>query len=754
MVKKGCYLLLFLILTSYQQPVDYRKDVALFLIPKPINISQQDGYFQIDEYTKIIAPKSLNSQASYLQKLIEASSLFKIKLCMDCSEIQNRPIIVLRTLQKTNLNANIEGYQIISTANKIEVIGNSAIGVMRGIQTLRQLFVDDFYKADKRYSWQLPLVTINDAPKFKHRGMLLDCGRHFFSVDVVKKYIDLLALYKMNVLHWHLTEDQGWRIAIDSFPKLTGVGAYRTEADGSIYGGFYTKNQIKDIVAYATERAITIIPEIEMPGHSQAALAAYPELSCTGDSIGVANNWGVFKDIYCAGNEQTFAFIETVLTEVMDLFPSEYIHIGGDEAPKTRWEACPKCQKRIKDEHLKNTQELQSYFIKRVETFLNAHGRKLIGWDEILEGGLSPNATVQSWRGENGGIEAVNHNQFAIMSPTSHCYFDYGIASIDLQKVYEFDPIPKSLPVEKQNFILGGECNLWSEYIPTEAELDSKTFPRILAMTEVLWSYPKNRDFESFYNRVQNQYPLLNAMNVAYGLEFIPTSLKSYVKNRQVFIKVTSKTDQFKTKYRWNCKNCDTLFIDIPDNLILQQSAELELETYKNGKKYGDNLKRFFDLHQAIGAKMTYQFPYSSSYQAAGNEALVDGLLGATNYKDGNWQGFLGSDADLQIDLGSLKLVSTIGAHFLHRQNSWIMAPQFIKIQTSADGIIWADWGTKMSTIDPKTKKNTIETLAITSEPTDVRFIKFLAKNVKTLPDWHDAAKAKAWLFIDEIFVK
>lgn len=754
MVKIGSYFLLFLMLTSYQQQVDYRKDVGLFLIPKPISLTQQNGYFKIDSYTKIVAPKSLNSQAIYLQKLIEGSSFFKIEVLTDEFKMQNRNIIVLKIIKNADLKSENEGYQITSTTNKMEVIGNSAIGVMRGIQTLRQLFVDDFYKGNKRHSWQLPLVTIKDAPKFKHRGMLLDSGRHFFSVEVVKKYIDLLALYKMNILHWHLTEDQGWRISIDSFPKLTTVGAYRTEANGTIYGGFYTKNQIKDIVAYATERAITIIPEIEMPGHAQAALAAYPELSCTGDAIGVANNWGVFKDIYCAGNEQTFAFIETVLTEVMDLFPSKYIHIGGDEAPKTRWEVCEKCQKRIHDEHLKNAQELQSYFIKRIEKFLNANGRKLIGWDEILEGGLSPNATVQSWRGEKGGIEAANHNQFAIMSPTSHCYFDYGIASIDLQKVYQFDPIPKNLPQTKQKFILGSECNLWSEYITTEAELDSKTFPRILAMTEVLWSYPKNRDFEVFYNRVQNQYPLLRAMHVAYGLEFIPVSLKSFVNNRQVFITVTDKTSQIQTKYRWNCKNCDTIFKPIPSNLILKQAAELELESFKNGEKYGSNLKKYFDLHQAIGAKIIYQFPYSTSYQATGNEALVDGLVGTTNYKDGNWQGFLGNDADLQIDLGEIKQVSTIGAHFLHRQNSWIIAPEFIKIQTSVDGNTWIDWGTELSKIDPKTIKNTIETLAITNKTMEVRYIKFLAKNVKTLPDWHEAAKSVAWLFIDELFVK
>jgi hexosaminidase len=752
MVKKSVYFLFFFAFISCQQQVDYRKDIASFLIPKPIDINQQKGYFQIDKYTKIITTDSLIKEATYLQKLIDASSLFKIKIDTDYSENQDTPVIVLKTLPNKDSNPINEGYQIISHANKIELIGNSAVGLMRGIQTLRQLFVDDFYSGKKRRSWQLPLVLITDAPKFKHRGMLLDCSRHFFDVGVVKKYIDLLALYKMNVLHWHLTEDQGWRIAIDSFPKLTSVGAYRTEADGSIYGGFYTKNQIKEIVAYATERAITIIPEIEMPGHSQAALAAYPELSCTGNKIAVANNWGVFKDIYCAGNEQTFTFLETVLTEVMDLFPSEYIHIGGDEAPKTRWDACVKCQKRMSDEHLKNTQELQSYFIRRIEKFLNAHGRKLIGWDEILEGGLSPNATVQSWRGQNGGIEAANHNQFAIMSPTSHCYFDYGIASTDLQKVYKFDPIPENLPKDKQKFILGGECNLWSEYIPTEDNLDSKVFPRLLAMTEVLWSYPQNRNFDEFYNRIQNQYPFLDALHVNYGLEFIPVSLKSSVKNQQVFIKITGKTNQIKTKYRWNCSDCDSIFMDIPDSLILQQSAELELEAFKNDKKYGDNLKQTFYLHQAIGSKVTYQFPYSTYYQAAGDLALVDGLLGSTSYRDGNWQGFSGDD-DLLIDLGDLKQISTIGAHFLHRQNSWIMAPKFIKIQTSVDGKTWVDWGTKLSKMNPKTEKDSIETLTITTKSLDVRFIKFLAKNVKALPTWHDAAGSEAWLFMDELII-
>jgi hexosaminidase len=396
MVRKIISIVYVLLFISCNNKLEFRDNVASFLVPKPIKITQQKGYFLIDKNTLIVTPEIFLNEAKYLQQLIEESSNFNLSIVLEAnsSQIENAIVLTNNSQLVEELNSE-ESYKLIGTKSKIEIEGSFAKGIMHGIQTLRQLFVNDFHKNIKKDEWLIPLVSIQDKPKFKHRGMLFDSGRHFFEVDVVKKYIDLLALYKMNVFHWHLTEDQGWRIAIDKYPKLTEIGAYRIQEDGAVYGGFYTKEQVKEIVAYATERHITVIPEIELPGHSQAALDAYPELSCTGNAIEVANKWGVFKDIYCAGNEQTFIFLENVLTEVMELFPSEYIHIGGDEAPKLRWESCNKCQKRIKDEKLADEHELQSYFIQRIERFLHKNNRKLIGWDEILEGGVSPTATVQ-----------------------------------------------------------------------------------------------------------------------------------------------------------------------------------------------------------------------------------------------------------------------------------------------------------------------------------------------------------------------
>ncbi len=754
MIKKVIVVLCTLALISCERKIEFRKNVASFLIPKPLELSQTEGFASISKNTKIITTEDFINEANYLQKLIQASSNFKVVIVKDTKIplVENVILLVNNPKLATELNSE-ESYQLTISKSKIEIEGSNSTGIMRGIQTLRQLFVDDFHGKLKRNEWQVPLVSIKDAPKFRHRGMMLDCGRHFFEVNVIKKYIDLLALYKMNVFHWHLTEDQGWRIAIDKYPKLMEIGAFRKEKEGTIYGGFYTKKQVKEIVAYATERHITVIPEIEMPGHSLAALAAYPELSCSGDTIQVTNEWGIFKDIYCAGNEQTFTFLEDVLTEVMELFPSEYIHIGGDEAPKLRWEACSKCQQRMKDENLSNEHELQSYFIQRIEKFLHKNNRKLIGWDEILEGGLSPTATVQSWRGEKGGIVAANNNQFAIMSPTSHCYFDYGIETTDLEKVYNFNPIPSELPQEKYQYIIGSECNLWSERIPTEENLDSKAFPRILAMSEVLWTYPKERNFEEFYNRVQNQYGLLEAKNVKYGLEFIPVNLKSTLKDDKVQIEIVSKVRNFKTNYRWICEDCDTIFRETPPIIALNKSGILEIETYKNGKKYGDNLLQGYQLHKAINSEIKQKNFYNSVYKASGEKGLVDGEIGSKKIRDGNWQGFLGVDIDCEIDLGKEIEVTEIGAHFLHKQLSWILSPKQVTIKTSVDGISWKDWGRIKSKVDPKNKEVIIETFSKIKPVESVRYIKLFAKNLKQLPKWHDFYKGKSWLFIDEIFV-
>ena len=381
-----------------------------------------------------------------------------------------------------------EGYELDVAAGMILLKASAAAGLFYGMQTLRQLLPPEIESPTpvRGVILEIRNCHIEDQPRFPWRGMLLDCCRHFMDKAFVKRYIDLLAYHKMNRLHWHLTEDQGWRIEIKRYPKLTDIGAWRDELDHlpgepATSGGFYTQDDIREIVAYAAERHVTVVPEIEMPGHSMAALAAYPELSCTGGAFDVESRWGIYADVYCAGSEKTFEFMENVLLEVMELFPGEYIHIGGDECPKLQWDKCPKCQQRIVAENLADSHELQSYFITRIEKFLNAHGRRLIGWDEILEGGLAPAATVQSWRGTTGAVAAAKAGHDAINSPVSHAYFDYDIGTLNLKQVYSFDPVPEELTPEEAAHILGGECNMWTEFAP-QPLIDRKVFPRLLAM--------------------------------------------------------------------------------------------------------------------------------------------------------------------------------------------------------------------------------------------------------------------------------
>ncbi|MEZ4874449.1 MAG: beta-N-acetylhexosaminidase [Flavobacteriaceae bacterium] len=415
-----------------------------------------------------------------------------------------------------------EGYSLSINEDSILLKAKDASGAFYGVQTLRQLLPVsmEMMNSFPEPSVALPLVDIIDFPKFAYRGMHLDVSRHFFDKEFVKKYISYLSMLKMNYFHWHLTEDQGWRIEIKKYPKLTTHAAYRDETlvghysdmphqfDGERYGGFYTQEDIKEIVAFAQKMNVTIIPEIEMPGHAQAAISAYPELGCTGEPIPVATLWGVFEDIYCP-KEETFTFLEDVLTEVVELFPGEYIHIGGDEAPKAHWEKCPHCQALIKKERLKDEHELQSYFITRIEKFLNSKGKKIIGWDEILEGGLAPNATVMSWRGTEGGIAAAKQQHYVIMTPGSHCYFDHYQSKdkdeplaiggfTPLEKVYAFNPIPAELSEKEAQYILGAQANVWTEYIPTTDQVEYMVFPRILALSEVDWTGP-TQDFENDY---------------------------------------------------------------------------------------------------------------------------------------------------------------------------------------------------------------------------------------------------------------
>ncbi len=431
-----------------------------------------------------------------------------------------------------------EGYQMQVMADGVTIQAPSAAGLFYGAQTLRQLFPTEIYTKTPQagVTWVAPAVIIRDRPRFAWRGLMMDCCRHFMPMDGIKAFLDQMAIHKLNVLHWHLTDDQGWRIEIKKYPKLTTIGSQRKESpkegnrnvgDGTPYGGFYTQDQVREIVAYATARHITVVPEIEMPGHAGGALAGYPELSCTGGPFEVATRWGVMDDVFCAGNEQVFAFLQDVLKEILPLFPSKFVHVGGDECPKTRWQRCPKCQARIHKEGLKNEHELQSYFIRRMDKFLASQGRRLIGWDEILEGGLAPGATVMVWRGMEHGIAAAKAGHDVVMTPTSHCYLDYYQSKdpgepeaigghVPLSLVYSFEPVPADLPPAFQKHVLGLQGNLWSEYIATPSKLEYMAWPRGCAIAEIGWTPAKNKDYANFLARLRVHETRLKAIGSNY----------------------------------------------------------------------------------------------------------------------------------------------------------------------------------------------------------------------------------------------
>lgn len=503
------------------------------IIPKPQSLIMNNGRFIVNELTTISAPKKLSEEA---QKL---ASLLRLKTTIT----DGKEADVFFNID-TDIS-NPEGYQLIITYNQITINASTTKGAFYAIQSIRQLLPAEVENNSITTEISLPAVSITDEPRYSYRGMHLDVGRHFFGVEEVKEYIDMIALHKMNTFHWHLTEDQGWRIEIKKYPKLTEIGSIREETavglagtrnapytyDGKPYGGFYTQDEIKEVVAYAASKHVTVIPEIELPGHSSAALAAYPEFGNTGGPYEVARRWGIFKEIY-APTEETFTFLKDVLTEVMELFPSEYIHIGGDEVLKDEWKASPYAQELIKRENVGDEHGLQSYFIQRIEKFLNSKGKKIIGWDEILEGGLAPNATVMSWRGTEGGIAAAQQKHDVIMTPGTHCYFDYyqvdSTGQVNepitgskrfttVEKVYSYEPTPSELSDEEAKYILGAQGNMWTEYTPTWDRVQYNTLPRMTALSEVVWTQPEQKSWDDFHSRLQNMAERFDVLGYTYA---------------------------------------------------------------------------------------------------------------------------------------------------------------------------------------------------------------------------------------------
>lgn len=506
---------------------------VLSLVPVPVEVKTGEGTCLLGPGTILsCADTSILPESRYLADRLKAE--YQLGLVLNGKSDSASPVTIIELSVDSTVTKH-EGYKLEITRGKVILKGADASGVFYGIQTLFELL------PVTGGNLSLPVVSILDYPRFSWRGLHLDVCRHFYGVDYIKRYIDLMARHKLNVFHWHLTEDQGWRIEIKKYPKLTEVGAWRADREDQpwndrtplkpgekpTYGGFYTQDQVREVVAYARKLHVTIVPEIEMPAHAMAALAAYPELSCDGKDVPVAPGgvWPITR-IYCAGNEKTFQMLEDVLLEVMDLFPSTFIHIGGDEATKDEWVKCPKCQKRMKSEKLASVEELQSYFIKRIEKFLNDHHRRLIGWDEILEGGLPAEATVMSWRGISGGIAAAQQDHDVVMSPSTYMYFDYYQGRVGeplaiggylpLDSVYSFDPVPTQLDPSKQKYILGVQANVWTEYIPTESHLEYMVYPRACALSEVAWSPREKKNYVDFMARMGGHYDLMDLWKVHY----------------------------------------------------------------------------------------------------------------------------------------------------------------------------------------------------------------------------------------------
>lgn len=523
------------------------------IVPKPTQLIMSDGKHIFNQNTEVNFPDALTNEAQFMIQSIRSLTGQKV------SFERTKDLQARLTLGLDSTLTNSEAYHLEVDQDRIKIVGKTPAGVFYGVQSLIQLIEIPHDNSPKEVL-SIPAVTIKDAPRYGYRGMHLDVARHFFDVDFVKRYIDLMAMHKMNTFHWHLTEDQGWRIEIQKYPKLTEIGAFRNGTimghypgdgnDNTQYGGFYTQDDIKEVLTHAAKRHVTVIPEIELPGHSQAAIASYPYLSCypeektevpndmmsekskeiqqSGMPKIVQESWGVYNDVYCAGKEETFEFLESVLDEVITLFPSQYIHIGGDECPKENWKMCPNCQERIRNEGLEDEHELQSYFVQRIERYLNGKGKKIIGWDEILEGGIAPNATVMSWRGTNGGIEAAKQGHDVIMTPTTYCYFDYYQSKdtenepmaiggyLPVEQVYGFDPA-SGLGTDEEKYILGAQGNVWTEYMTTTGSVEYMVLPRMAAMSEVVWTNKDLQSFDDFKRRLTQFRNLYEARGFTYA---------------------------------------------------------------------------------------------------------------------------------------------------------------------------------------------------------------------------------------------
>ena len=745
------------------------------IIPRPqqVNVSN-DAPFTLSAKTVISLGtnnQDMKRNANMLASYIEQATGIRPAV----GKGKNGATIIL-TIDKTIANA--EGYKLDADAKQIRISGASAAGVFYGIQTLRKSLPLVNGKASKV---SIPAVHITDAPRFAYRGTHLDVSRHFVTADSVRQFIDMLALHNINRFHWHLTDDQGWRIEIKKYPLLTQIGSKRAQTvighnsgkyDGKPYSGFYTQKQIRDIVKYAADRYITIVPEIDLPGHMQAALAAYPDMGCTGGPYEVWQKWGVSDNVLCAGNDKTLTFIDNVLKEITQLFPSKYIHVGGDECPKTQWQKCPKCQARIKALNLEAKdghsaeERLQSYIITHASNYLKSLGRNTIGWDEILEGGLAEGATVMSWRGESGGIAAAKQHHDVVMTPNSYLYFDY-YQSLDkaneplaiggylpLETVYSYEPMPKELTADEARHIIGVQANIWTEYMPTFKQMQYMALPRLAALSEVQWSQPALKDYNSFTNRLTEFTHLYDRLgyNYAKHLYNVAIHVDSDNKWREILIHMTTAGN---AEIRYTLDGTEptansTLYTGA---IVLQKSAKIRAAAFRDGKR-SSVTSQDISFNKATACPVELLQPTHKNYTYKGGATLTDGLLGDKGFGTGRWLGFSGNDLEAVIDLKQNTDVSSVSLNTCVDKGSWIFDARNIEVSVSADGKSFTKVASKsLPALEEQTPDN-IYTYELTFPQTTTRYVKVTATSEHNIPEWHGGKGKPAFLFVDEISVK
>lgn len=747
------------------------------IVPKPAHVETGEGYFQISSSTEISVENEEQEQVAEL-------------FFGDFEKVAGwQPTITVGKssgdiLFQTDPSLSQEGYILESTVDHINIKAGSVAGFFYALQTLRQLLPAQFsaLSEQKNVSWDVPAVKITDAPEFGWRGYMLDVSRHFFNKEDVKKVLDFMAELKLNRFHWHLADDQGWRVEIKSYPKLTSVGAWRVDynttdetiskwfgrpvqqpGEKATYGGFYTQEDIREINAYAKDRFIEVIPEIDMPGHAQATIAAYPEIGCVNAAPYVATGGVTKNNTYNPGKEETFVFVENVLNEVMDLFPFDYIHIGGDECNKSQWQTDPFAQRRMKEEGFKNAEELQSYFIKRVEKIINARGRNMIGWDEILEGGLAPNATVMSWRGESGGIKSAKAGHDVIMTPSKYCYIDLkqghddlepnlGYSELLLSTSYNYNVIPDTLNDDEARHILGIQANMWTESISDWGKLTYMTYPRLYAIAENAWTAEVNQGWDDFIHRLYPQLARLDVQNVRYATSAFNVRIDHRGNDKNITINLNTEANGLDIYYTLDGTDPTLQSIPYSDEFLLEETAVIKAASFKEGKQIGNISALYFPVHLARNASLNYHTSYLNNKNGGGSSALNDYNYGRMTSADPSWQGFLG-DMEVDVVFPQKQEVENVSLTALRFTISGIYFPEKVEVLGSEDGLNFTHLGETDQLEESHIQGRNKLTTNVSFNKKSVKALRIKAKSVAPIPAGHHRAGERSKIYLDEIVV-